>query len=151
MRKLIRQVTITSVVFMTLVMIPAAGVAQPFNKPEFVERRARLFEKIGDGIAVVFAAKGQNYPVKFRQSPDFYYLTGIEEPGAVLVMLGPTKASFLFAPKRTEPQIRADGPGIWQIEKREEVYGLTRVQPVEEFLSLIAVLGPRAHDRHLNA
>jgi hypothetical protein len=42
---------------------------------------------------VLFAAKGQHYPVKFRQSPDFYYLTGIEEAGAVLVMVGPTKSS----------------------------------------------------------
>ena len=109
-----------------------------------MERRAKLFEKIPDGIAVLFAAKGQHYPVKFRQSPDFYYLTGIEEAGAVLVMSGPTKSSFLFVPRRSEPQIRADGPGIWQIEKREEVYGVTRVQPIEEFLPMFAFLGPRA-------
>ncbi|HET7288277.1 MAG TPA: aminopeptidase P N-terminal domain-containing protein, partial [Pyrinomonadaceae bacterium] len=53
---------------------------QPFNKDEFAARRAKLFEKIPDGVAVIFAAKGQHYPVKFRQAPDFYYLTGIEEP-----------------------------------------------------------------------
>ncbi len=86
--------------------------------------------------------KNQFYPVKFRQAPDFYYLTGIEEPGAILVMYGPTKRSFLFAPRRSEPQIRADGPGIWQLEKREEVYGLTRVQPIEEFLPMLSFLPP---------
>ena len=102
-----------------------------------------MFEKIPDGIAIIFAAKGQHYPVKFRQSPDFYYLTGIEEPGAVLVMLGPTKASFLFAPQRSQPQIRADGPGIWQLDKREEVYGLTRVQPIDEFFSMLPFWAPR--------
>ncbi len=117
---------------------------QPFNKTEFVARRAKLFEKIPDGIAVIFAAKGQFYPVKFRQAPDFYYLTGIEEPGAVLVMSGPTKSTFLYVPRRSEPQIRADGPGIWQVEKREEVYGLTRVQPIEEFLPMFAFMGDRA-------
>jgi Xaa-Pro aminopeptidase len=117
---------------------------QPFNKDEFVARRTKLFEKIPDGIAVIFAAKGQHYPVKFRQAPDFYYLTGVEEAGAVLVMSGLTKSSFLFVPKRSEPQIRADGPGIWQVEKREEVYGLTRVQPIEEFLPMFAFFGGRA-------
>jgi len=117
---------------------------QPFNKAEFAARRARLFDKISDGVAVVFAAKGQHYPVKFRQSPDFYYLTGIEEPGAVLVMVGPTKSTFLFAPRRSEPQIRAEGPGLWQMEKKEEIYGLTRVQPVEEFLPMVQFLGQRA-------
>ncbi len=122
----------------------SAFAQQPFNKAEFVARRAKLFEKISDGIAVVFAAKGQHYPVKFRQAPDFYYLTGVEEPGAVPVLSGPTKSTFLFVPKRSEPQIRADGPGIWQIEKREDVYGLTRVQPIDEFLPMFAFVGPRA-------
>jgi Xaa-Pro aminopeptidase len=117
---------------------------QPFNKSEFAARRAKLFEKIADGVAVVFAEKGQHYPVKFRQAPDFYYLTGIEEPGAILVLSGPSKSAILFAPRRSEPQIRADGPGIWQLEKREEVYGLTRVQPIEEFLPMFAFMSPRA-------
>ena len=142
MRKFIKHLFITSLVVLALAAPTFAQ--QQFNKAEFAARRAKLFEKISDGIAVIFAAKSQNYPIKFRQSPDFYYLTGIEEPGAVLVLLGPTKGVFLFAPRRTEPQIRANGPGIWQIEKREEVYGLTRVQPVEEFLSMLPFWAPRA-------
>ena len=89
---------------------------------------------------MLFAAKRQHYPVKFRQSPDFYYLTGVEEPGAVLVMVGTNEEFFLVCPGRSEPQIRADGPGIWQMEKREEVYGVTRVQPIEEFLPMFAFL-----------
>ena len=93
---------------------------------------------------MIFAAKNQFYPVKFRQSPDFYYLTGIEEANAVLVMIGPTKSSILFAPRRSPEMIRAEGPGIWQMEKREEFYGLTRVQPIEEFLPTLQFLGLRA-------
>ena len=132
-----------------LVFAASAFAQQPFNKNEFATRRAKLFEKIPDGVAVIFAAKGQDYPLKFRQSPDFYYLTGIEEPGAVLVMSGPSKSTFLYVPKRTEPQIRADGPGIWQVEKREEVYGVTRVQPIEEFLSMFAFMNPRARKLYM--
>ena len=146
MRKLfsisIRYWYITPLVFLALAVSTFAQ--QPFNKNEFVARRAKLFEQIPDGIAVIFAAKGQFYPVKFRQAPDFYYLTGIEEAGAVLVMVGPSKSTILFVPRRSEPQLRADGPGIWQIEKREEVYGLTRVQPIEEFLPMFAFFGQRA-------
>ena len=96
-----------------VVLATPAFAQQPFNKSEFVARRAKLFEKIPDGLAVIFGAKGQHYPVKFRQSPDFYYLTGIEEPGAILVLNGASKTSFLFVPRRSDPQIRADGPGIW--------------------------------------
>ena len=140
-----RKLSTLSIIPLLVVILAVSTFAQhPFNKDEFAARRAKLFEQIPDGIAVVFAAKGQFYPVKFRQAPDFYYLTGIEEAGAVLVMIGPTKASFLFVPRRSEPEIRAGGPGIWQLDKREEVYGLTRVQPFEEFLPMLAVLGPRA-------
>src|SRR5215207_1267221 len=103
--------------FVTLALAISISAQQPFNKSEFEARRAKLFEKINDGVAVIFAAKSQFYPVKFRQSPDFYYLTGIEEAGAVLVMVGPNKSSFLFVPRRSEPQVRAEGPGIWQVEK----------------------------------
>lgn len=132
-----------------LVLAVSTFAQQPFNKNEFAARRAKLFEKIPDGVAVLFAAKDQHYPVKFRQAPDFYYLTGIEEPGAVLVMSGPTKSSFLYVPRRSEPQIRADGPGIWQVEKREEVYGLTRVQPIEEFLSMFAFMSPKVRKLYM--
>jgi len=129
--------------FITLALAISVSAQQPFNKSEFEGRRARLFEKIGDGVAVIFAAKGQHYPVKFRQSPDFYYLTGIEEAGAVLVMVGANKSSILFAARRAPEMIRAEGPGIWQVEKREEIYGLTRVQPIEEFLPSLQFLGLR--------
>lgn len=138
----IRYLLVTPILI--LVLASSVFAQQPFNKSEFVSRRAKLFEKISDGVAVIFAAKGQHYPVKFRQAPDFYYLTGIEEPGAVLVLSGPTKSAILFAPRRSEPQIRADGPGIWQLENREELYGLTRVQPIEEFLPMFAFMSPRA-------
>lgn len=141
MRKLF-SLTYLLVALMTLTT--ATFAQQPFQKDEFVARRAKLFEKIPDGVAVIFAEKSQFYPVKFRQSPDFYYLTGIEEPGAVLVMVGSTKATFLFVPRRSEPQIRAEGPGIWQLEKREEVYGVTRVQPIEEFLPMMQFFPQRA-------
>lgn len=141
MRK-ISSVTIRCL-FIAVAFTISVSAQQPFNKAEFEARRTKLFEKINDGIAVIFAAKGQHYPVKFRQSPDFYYLTGIEEAGAVLVMVGPNKSSILFAPRRAPEMIRAEGPGIWQVEKREEIYGLTRVQPIEEFLPSLQFLGLR--------
>jgi Xaa-Pro aminopeptidase len=147
---LMRKVSASSIRYLfttafVLVLLTGSAFAQrPFNKAEFAARRAKLFEKIPDGIAVLFAAKDQLFPVKFRQAPDFYYLTGVEEAGAVLVLIGSNKSTYLFAPRRSEPQLRADGPGIWQLEKREEVYGLTRVQPLEEFVPMLSFLGNRA-------
>ena len=78
----------------------AAAAQEKFNRAEFAARRAKVFEKIGDGTAIVFANEKHRYAVKFRQSPDFYYLTGIEEPDAILVLSGAQKRSFVFARRR---------------------------------------------------
>jgi len=104
-----------------------------FDKAEFAARRAKLFEKIADGVAVVLAADAHVQPVKFRQSPDFYYLTGIEEPGAILLMVGKTKESFVFARPQESWEVSVEGPGLLNVPKAAEVYGLTAVTPFAEF------------------
>jgi len=58
---------------------------------EFAARRAWIMAGIPDGIAVMLGAEAQSYPVRFRQSPDLCYLTGLEEPRLILVLNGVTK------------------------------------------------------------
>ncbi|HEU5042100.1 MAG TPA: aminopeptidase P N-terminal domain-containing protein, partial [Gemmatimonadales bacterium] len=70
---------------LALLLAPSLAAQEQFDKAEFAARRARLLERMPDGIAIVLAATEHPYPTRFRQSPDFYYLTGLEEPGAVLV------------------------------------------------------------------
>jgi len=86
--------------------VAARSLGSLLIKPNLSRGGEKLYEKIPEGMAVVFAAREQLYPLKFRQAPDFYYLTGIEEAGAILVMMGPTKRTFLFAARRSEPVIR---------------------------------------------
>jgi Xaa-Pro aminopeptidase len=59
---------------------------------EFQRRRARLKEMMADGSIAVLPAGRVQYRNRdteylFRQSSDFYYLTGFEEPEAVLVVV----------------------------------------------------------------
>lgn len=105
---------------------------ETFNKNEFAARRAKLIEKLEGGVAVIFGAEEHPHAVKFRQSPDFYYLTGIEEPASVLVIDAGRKQSFVFAPKRSLQKLAAEGPGIREMTKAEEFYGLA-VLPLENF------------------
>lgn len=64
-------------------------------------RGARLLAGIPDGIAVILGAEGHGYPVRFRQSPDLYYLTAcLEEPELILVLNGVTRHAAIFARKR---------------------------------------------------
>src|SRR5918997_704160 len=84
----------------------------PFDKAEFAARRAKIFEQLADGVGVVFAGEKHVHAVKFRQAPDFFYLTGVEEPGAVLLLVGPRRQAVLFAHKRSEQEVNVEGPGI---------------------------------------
>ena len=118
---------------------PAWG-QEPFDKAEFAARRARLLERIPDGLAVVLAATEHPYPTRFRQSPDFFYLTGLEEPGAVLVLNGVTKNATVFALKR--PQLGFPGypPQLRDVEGAAAQYGIS-VQPMEGFFQTLSYIG----------
>src|SRR4051812_40282800 len=125
--------------FALLVAHAASTRAQAaFDKSEFASRRAKLFEQMADGPAVVFAADPHVQPVKFRQSPDFYYLTGIEEPGAILLLVGKTRESFVFARPREDWELSVEGPGLLNEKNAAEAYGLTNVAPLSVFAQAFA-------------
>jgi Xaa-Pro aminopeptidase len=118
------------------IALPGALAAQAaFDKAEFAARRAKVLERIGDGIAVVLGGVEHPYPVRFRQSPDFYYLTGLEEPGLVLVLNGISKNAAVFAPKRPVfgPELT---PQLREQKQVVERYGL-QVLPMESFFSFL--------------
>lgn len=127
-----------NIIFFCLVLIVlplGASGQQSFDKAEFAARRARLIEKIGDGTAVIFGNESHLFSVRFRQSPDFYYLTGIEEPNSVLIINGARKLSAVFVPKRSPQKIASEGAGLREMEKPADVYGLP-VLPMENFYTI---------------
>ncbi len=124
-------------------LLPSALAAQDFDKAEFAARRAKLLAKIPDGIAVVLGGVEHPYPVRFRQSPDFYYLTGLKEPGTVLVLNGVTKNAAVFAVKRPEfggPEVT---PRLRDVEDAQARYGIA-VQPMESFFTFLSFAGSNA-------
>ena len=124
-------------------LLPSALAAQDFDKAEFAARRAKLLAKIPDGIAVVLGGVEHPYPVRFRQSPDFYYLTGLKEPGTVLVLNGVTKNAAVFAVKRPEfggPEVT---PRLRDIDDAQARYGIA-VQPMESFFTFLSFAGSNA-------
>jgi Xaa-Pro aminopeptidase len=122
-----------------LFLLPSLAVAQAaFDKAEFAGRRARLLDRIPDGIAVVLGAVDHPYPVTFRQSPDFYYLTGLEEPGAILVLNGATKSAVVFAIKRPQVGLPEATPDLRDTQNPQEHYGIG-VQPMEAFYTFLSL------------
>src|SRR5512147_124274 len=81
-----------------------------FPPEEFRARWSSVFERIGnDALAVVQGAPltdGFRIP---RQSNTFYYLCGIETPGAYLLLDGRTRRVTLYLPSRNERLERSEG------------------------------------------
>jgi len=124
-------------------------------------RRGHLSAALQGGVAVLFAAEEPLLDfMPFRQDSDFYYLTGWNEPGAVLLIEAPAAATdlhpartyreVLFLPTRnlhmelyTGPKLDAASPDAPRFT------GVDEVQPIT---ALPATLGTLMRsDRYLAA
>ncbi len=106
----------TLVIFILCLPLSLQLVAQnSIPKEELAERREKLFQKIGDGIGILWGAEPPNAPTRFNQAPDLYYLCGLEDPNTILLLIGNTKEVFFFSKKSTERGLRWHGPSAWTI------------------------------------
>ena len=67
-------------------------------------------QQIGDGIAIVQGTTETANTLKFRQNNQFFYLTGVEVPRAILLIDGRAKTSTLFLAARNERKEATEGP-----------------------------------------
>src|SRR3982751_2604798 len=96
-------------------------------KEECAARRAKLFEKIGEGVAVLQGATETASYEKFRQSNQFYYLTGVATPRAMLVVDGRDKSSTLFLLPANDAMERSEGPLLSAGAAAEQLTGIEHV------------------------
>ena len=109
-------------------------------------RRVALAARLRGGVAVLFAAEEPQLDfMPYRQDEDFYYLTGWNEPGAVLLIVAdeakaPVPRAYteiLFLPTRdfrmekyTGVKLDAATPGAAQTAGVEAVYPMTDLPTV---------------------
>ncbi|HEX2458062.1 MAG TPA: aminopeptidase P N-terminal domain-containing protein [Vicinamibacterales bacterium] len=135
-----------------LLLLTAGSVsAQPLftdslPKHEFAERRAKLMEKIGDGVAIIQGTAETGNALKFRQNNQFYYLTGVEVPRAILLVDGKTRRSTLFLPPRDERKERSEGPVLTPGPEAAQLTGMDAVDVRDGFEAALkqAAASPRA-------
>ena len=101
----------------------------PFDPSVFRERRERVMQEMDGGIAVLYA-RGEEDRDGFRQDSDFYYLTGVEEAGAVLVLAPAERHErhWLFLEPRDPEAERWVGEREPLSEALEAKTGFDRVQ-----------------------
>lgn len=117
----------------TAAQAPAPYFTDVYPIEEFAARRAKVMERVGDGVAILQGAPEMSAEVAFRQNNHFFYLTGVEVPRALLVIDGSTKRSTLYlGPPRRE---RYNGPEIGPGEQAAKITGIESVVERDAFAS----------------
>src|SRR6516164_9471284 len=117
-----------------LAVIPAvSSLAQPvftdvFPPSEYAARRARVMDKIGDGVAILQGTTERPGEQPLRQSNQFFYVTGVVEPRAILVIDGKVRRSILFLnPQNERREKMMFGPGLVPGDEAARVTGIESV------------------------
>ena len=101
-----------------------------FLPKEFELRRAKIFDEIGaNSIALIQSAPTVAGFKVFRQTNTFYYLSGLEEGHAYLLMNGKNKTSTIYLPHKEEGREKSQGK-ILAAEDSDLIKKLTGVDRV---------------------
>ena len=91
----------TFAVVLVLLLCLSLGAVEKEPLQEYKTRRERVAAKANGEVVVLFGAPDKDL-VKFQQEPNFYYLTGFDEPDAMLVIDASVKPEhdYLFLKPR---------------------------------------------------
>src|ERR1051325_4993503 len=108
---------------------------------EFAARRARVMAQIGDGVAILQGTTERPGEQPFRQSNQFFYLTGVVEPRAILLIDGREKTSTLYLRPRDERREKMMfGPGLYPGPEAVRATGIEAVLLRDQFRAAVAEL-----------
>lgn len=115
------------------------------SQQEYRSRRQKLASQMQAGsVAIIPSAEeslrnGDSH-YRFRQSSDFYYLTGFNEPEALLLICAGTEGdSYLFNRRRNPAQEQWTGKRLGQDDARDRL-GMKEAYPIESLSSKLPEL-----------
>ena len=99
---------------------------------EFARRRAELAKQLKSGYLILFARKTLPEAVHYREDNDFFYYTGISDPGAVLLMDVAKGTAMMFEPQQAPRTKQVYGANLLSLveDKRKEM-GFETVIPLD--------------------
>ena len=131
-----------------LVALSSGLFAQPvfsdiFPSEEFAARRSKVMAQIGDGVAILQGTTERPGEQPLRQSNQFFYLCGVNEPRAILVIDGKTKRSTLYLYGGADRRERMFGSAMYPGDAAVKATGIESVLAREEFAKALEAC---AHD-----
>jgi Xaa-Pro aminopeptidase len=129
-------------------LFAAAPAAQPvfrgdeiFPPDEFAARRAKVIDRLGDGVAIVLGTPGPPGEMPFRQNSQFFYLTGVAEPRAAVVIDGRARRTTLYLqPKNDRRDASMFGPALAPGGDTAARLGVDATAPAADLTAAIAAL-----------
>jgi len=141
---MIKRIRFLSIIAFGILLVGSSLFAAMFSTQEYAARRARLMEKIHDGVAIILGAKPRVDYNEYYQNNDFMYFTGVEVPDAILIIDGVRKENLLFY-TIAERGARNLGISLDYVQKPREITGVERIFPRENFSSYLNRLADGFH------
>jgi Xaa-Pro aminopeptidase len=108
-----------------------------FPLEEFAARRARVMDAVGDALVIMQGTTERPGEQPLRQNNQFFYLTGIVEPRAILVIDGLTRETRVYLQPDDEGRRRQIdrmyGTGLVPGEDAAKATGIDAVLPRDAF------------------
>jgi Xaa-Pro aminopeptidase len=144
------------------VQAQAGSPAGPVPVTRLEARRNALLDRVGNGIAIVSSSQVRSiegdYPQDsdYREDNDFFYLTGLEAPGAYLVLVARKPGQdqvILFLPARDTTMEKWTGPRLGPGREASRLTGIVDIRPADradsEIRELVLAEGSPARRRAL--
>jgi len=97
---------------------------------EFAARRAELIAQAKTGYTLLFARSEIAEATHYREDNDFYYYTGVQDPGAVLAIDNVTGKIFLFEPQQAGRTAQVYGANLLSQPEEAKRLGFETVLPI---------------------
>ena len=115
-----------------------SGQRTGFSRDEFVRRRDALMGRTKDGTIVFFGEVAAPPGGHFLQDNDFYYFTGVEDAGAILLMEPAARRSVLFLPRKSDREKMVEGPNLLDDPGAAGKTGFAEILPLDYFDEYLA-------------
>lgn len=145
---MLRSVLVQLAVFVVVLASALSAVAQYTDSTavnelggpaEFARRRGELAKQLKSGYLILFARKTLPEAVHYREDNDFFYYTGLSDPGAVMVMDCAKGSAMIFEPQQAPRTRQVYGANLLSLtEEERKKLGFETVLPLDVLDRLLA-------------
>ncbi|HTR25288.1 MAG TPA: Xaa-Pro peptidase family protein [Terriglobales bacterium] len=97
----------------------------------FAAHRSELAKRCKTGFVVLFARNEIPESVLYREDNDFYYFTGLQDPGAVMLLDCEKDVTFILEPEQTPQTAKTYGPNLLALSPADrEALGFKNVMSI---------------------